>query len=207
MIGSCEICGEAFHYFASNRAGRFCSIACRDARRGDRAREAVAFRLSGMAWPEVARRLGYANGRSARMSAMWVATDEQRRAMSGRIGLPHAFTPEQRAISARRRAAARRLLVRARGSDIEQDYIERMLRQATRCPLCGVRLTTGTRGPTTKHVDHIVPLAVGGRHVASNVRVICAACNLGRPRDGRDLVGVQISLDAVGDVALRSRGV
>lgn len=38
------------------------------------------------------------------------------------------------------------------------------------------------------HTDHIHPLNMGGKHTASNVRIICATCNLRRPKDGRDVL-------------------
>jgi len=36
-------------------------------------------------------------------------------------------------------------------------------------------------------IDHIIPLAKGGKDELSNVRVLCSLCNASRPRDGRDL--------------------
>jgi 5-methylcytosine-specific restriction endonuclease McrA len=41
-----------------------------------------------------------------------------------------------------------------------------------KCYLCGELIPMGDR-----HVDHIVPLAKGGAHTASNLAVACAKCN------------------------------
>ena len=60
----------------------------------------------------------------------------------------------------------------------------------TYCPMPGCRKKmTDERGPRQKSLDHIIPLGVGGRHTRDNVRVICLACNLRRPKDGLDFVG------------------
>ena len=43
-------------------------------------------------------------------------------------------------------------------------------------------------GDASWHVDHIVPYAVGGRHVPSNLRILPREDNQRRPRDGRDIL-------------------
>jgi 5-methylcytosine-specific restriction endonuclease McrA len=45
--------------------------------------------------------------------------------------------------------------------------------KSVRCYLCGDMIPNGER-----HVDHIVPLSRGGGHVASNLAIACAECNL-----------------------------
>lgn len=62
-----------------------------------------------------------------------------------------------------------------------------MIKQTKHCPLCGERAKT-------KHLDHIIPINIGGTHTRGNVRVICAKCNLSRPHDGSDLNGHQPTL-------------
>ncbi|WP_176737962.1 HNH endonuclease [Micromonospora inyonensis] len=61
--------------------------------------------------------------------------------------------------------------------------------KARRCPLCAVRMTDQPYLPASKELDHIVPLGVGGTHTIGNVRIICRACNLKRPKDGGDYAG------------------
>ena len=77
--------------------------------------------------------------------------------------------------------------VKAGGTDLTVAEVVAMKARAVLCPLCSVEMTDEKRGPRSKHLDHIVPLAAGGRHVWTNVRVICATCNLRRPSDGSDL--------------------
>jgi hypothetical protein len=64
------------------------------------------------------------------------------------------------------------------------------------CPLCMCRMTDDCRTPTSKELDHIVPLNVGGTHTVANVRIICRLCNLRRPKDGSDYAG-SVTFDMV----------
>jgi 5-methylcytosine-specific restriction endonuclease McrA len=62
-------------------------------------------------------------------------------------------------------------------------------RDGHRCVGCG---RGGAEGATLE-IDHIVPVAAGGRSELSNLRVLCEACNRGRGapglrRDGNDAV-------------------
>lgn len=74
-----------------------------------------------------------------------------------------------------------------------------MRKRVRTCPLCGVRLTARPNLPNSKHLDHIIPVAAGGTHTHGNVRIICAACNLRRPKDGSDYSG-PVTLWAQGPV-------
>ncbi|MEV6737890.1 HNH endonuclease signature motif containing protein [Streptomyces sp. NPDC051104] len=86
-------------------------------------------------------------------------------------------------------------------TDITAEY-ERSLRKRTgRCLLCSVVLSDEQGLPTSKHLDHIIPIAIGGTHTIGNVRIICRTCNLSRPKDGSDLLGHQPTLWA-NDVTL-----
>lgn len=71
------------------------------------------------------------------------------------------------------------------GTDVTRAFVDGLLR-ARKCAACGCYMTTA-QGPRQKHVDHIVPLVVGGTHTVGNLRVICRTCNLTRPKDGRDV--------------------
>lgn len=62
-------------------------------------------------------------------------------------------------------------------------------RRTKRCPLCHVRLIDEPYLPASKELDHIVPRGIGGTHTHGNVRIICRACNLARPKDGSDYTG------------------
>lgn len=54
-----------------------------------------------------------------------------------------------------------------------------------RCYLCGEVIPLGKR-----HVDHVVPLARGGKHRPSNLAVACAACNLRKNAKLPEEVGI-----------------
>lgn len=94
-------------------------------------------------------------------------------------------------------------LERSAYSDITPAQEMEMRRKARKCPMpgCGVRLTDKPGLPNSKHLDHIAPLnpTVGGTHTHGNVRIICARCNLTRPKDGSDYTG-QLTLWAQGQV-------
>jgi len=66
-------------------------------------------------------------------------------------------------------------------------YARAASRNTVRCYLCGEVVLINDR-----HVDHIVPLSRGGRHVASNLAVACAACNLSKSAKLPEEVGVLV---------------
>lgn len=45
------------------------------------------------------------------------------------------------------------------------------------CPYCSRAMTSTPRRPTSKTLDHVIPLSRGGTHSADNVIVCCASCN------------------------------
>lgn len=62
---------------------------------------------------------------------------------------------------------------------------EILKRDNFKCQICGATQYDGVK----LHVDHIVPVSKGGKTVASNLRVLCDSCNLGK-RDRYDPNGV-----------------
>lgn len=98
--------------------------------------------------------------------------------------------PERRAIrSANSRTQGHRRRTATRTGDVTGEATALLLASRTFCPLCRRKMTDAPRQPTTKHLDHIVPINQGGTHTLGNVRVICATCNLKRPNDGSDYTG------------------
>lgn len=91
---------------------------------------------------------------------------------------------------------------RASVSDITADQEREMRRRTRKCRLCGIWMTSKLNRPNSKHLDHIVPINQGGTHTHGNVRIICADCNLRRPKDGSDFIG-QLTLWAQGEVPVR----
>ena len=73
----------------------------------------------------------------------------------------------------RARNADRRALKKSAGSRLPRETIPRLLEQqrgfCAGCS-CNIRLRF--------HVDHIMPLARGGRHDPSNLQLLCPPCNL-----------------------------
>jgi len=49
-------------------------------------------------------------------------------------------------------------------------------RDGSRCRCCGASVATGA----VLHVDHIIPVAKGGRTTESNLQTLCAVCNQGK---------------------------
>lgn len=60
-----------------------------------------------------------------------------------------------------------------------------MKRDGFRCVLCGRDASDGVK----LHVDHIVPIAKGGKTIKSNLRTLCEDCNIGK-KDKYDHFGV-----------------
>lgn len=50
------------------------------------------------------------------------------------------------------------------------------------CQICGTQIIE----VSLIEIDHIIPVAVGGKDCYDNVRVVCGHCNRRRPKDGRD---------------------
>ncbi|MGV9862641.1 HNH endonuclease [Rhodococcus koreensis] len=68
------------------------------------------------------------------------------------------------------RSQSRRLQI----SESERISIE--TRQNDRCGLCG-RFLDRSSSP---HLDHVLPLALGGRDELENIQLLCRSCNLGK---------------------------
>jgi 5-methylcytosine-specific restriction endonuclease McrA len=95
--------------------------------------------------------------------------------------------PEKR--KARERAKTHLRKAVGRYTDLTPEDERRLRDKAKRCPLCTVQLVAEPYLPASKELDHMVPLGVGGTHTHGNVRIICRACNLARPKDGSDYAG------------------
>lgn len=104
------------------------------------------------------------------------------------------------------RAKARRRnrshLKRSPVSDITAEQELAIRRRARKCPLCSVSLTSRPGLSNSKHLDHIIPVNIGGTHTHGNVRIICRTCNFKRPKDGSDYSG-PVTLWALGEVPVK----
>jgi len=81
-----------------------------------------------------------------------------------------------------------RYRVATKFTDVSSSYEMELRQSARRCAICDEMLTAD------RHVDHIVPVELGGTHTRDNLRVTCPKCNLSRPRDYSDIGEFQMNL-------------
>lgn len=69
----------------------------------------------------------------------------------------------------------RKARIRGAGGKHTVDDVEQILKlQNYRCAECG----TSVRKRENRHIDHIMPIALGGSNWPSNLQVLCPPCNL-----------------------------
>ena len=74
-------------------------------------------------------------------------------------------------------ARNRRALIRGNGGTHTEEDIERILQdQKCRCAECGISI----KDRATRHVDHIMPISLGGSNDPYNLQILCAFCNLSK---------------------------
>jgi 5-methylcytosine-specific restriction endonuclease McrA len=83
-----------------------------------------------------------------------------------------AANPDKHATHRERR---NELLRATADGTVTRQNLRRLLDAAVKCPYCGARLTD-----ETKSLDHVTPLARGGRHSLSNLTVCCLKCNVSK---------------------------
>lgn len=78
-------------------------------------------------------------------------------------------------VEARLLAKARRARLKgAKTEKVTKRDLEALLkRQMGLCAVCGV-------GLSAKHLDHIMPLALGGEHAVRNLQYLCPSCNMSK---------------------------
>lgn len=70
----------------------------------------------------------------------------------------------------------RRAKKRATGGSVSTDIVKRLMKsQRQRCACCMVALKE-----TSYHLDHIIPIARGGRNIDRNIQLLCVPCNLAK---------------------------
>lgn len=171
----CQTCGAVFYPKASvirKGLGRFCSQKCNKtgAPALNGSAGAQARRASRLAEMRAAGEINYRRGpdypgwkggkaahlaraRKSGRSAEWLRTWRHRH-------------PEKAREFARRRAG-RKIGRLPRGT------IKRIGEaQKWRCAICGCGIKNGY------HVDHILPFALGGKHIPANIQLLCKSCNL-----------------------------
>lgn len=76
--------------------------------------------------------------------------------------------------SARRRAAIGDARI------TKQEWRQIMLSTDWHCFYCGTRLTNDQKRPSSRSIDHIIPLTAGGLHGILNIVPCCYGCNLSK---------------------------
>jgi len=84
--------------------------------------------------------------------------------------------------------AKRRSRIKSFDTDITAEFLTNLWEETHTCEVCGKELID----KKDAHLDHIIPLNIGGEHMSYNVRYICAECNMKRPKDGSDLITDEI---------------
>jgi len=82
--------------------------------------------------------------------------------------------------SKRNAKATRKARLRGASQAESVDVLEIFRRDKWKCKCCGIKTPWTHRGtikPTAPELDHIMPLAEGGKHIKSNVQLLCRRCN------------------------------
>ena len=120
---------------------------------------------------------------SARRAAYYAANAEKIKASCAKYS---AANPEKsKAATAAWRAANpdavrvyshnRRARERAAGGKLSPDLAARLFKiQRGKCACCGVSIEDGN------HMDHVIPVALGGPNEDWNIQLLCAPCNLSK---------------------------
>lgn len=194
----CWQCGEAFHPKAKDRT-KFCSRECAYAYRkvhakppeivdwpkcvvcGKPCSRMSAKTCSGECRNELTRRQNRESNAAQKPITQHVCK-ECGRAFTPEYGNKHrAFCSVQCSVRHGRRISKGVREARKRGNGYEPVNPIRVFERAGwRCYLCGretPRALRGTCESNAPEVDHIVPIAKGGRHTYANTACACRACN------------------------------
>jgi len=99
-------------------------------------------------------------------------------------------------------AFVQRLVRDVRGPQLEEGelvYLEKQ--QNGRCALCGTLLIRTAK----PEVDHVIPLALGGKSVLSNYQLLCRECNAGKGKLLNWMMGAPFFIESGGYLPLRLR--
>ena len=77
---------------------------------------------------------------------------------------------------------------RTKQTDITTKFLIDLKQNTSHCEICGKKLKDNI------HLDHIIPLNIGGTHTRLNVRYVHAKCNLQRPKNGSDIIQFKLQL-------------
>lgn len=199
---TCPHCGSSFKRNNWSRSSTYCSKRC--------ARLAAAPHPNVSRDRRVYRRWAKAKtrGYATKIAALKRQAEKARHAQSGCVtcstpvgyngmGRKRLYCSEQcrpdpsltEAGRASRRAAKARRRAVERGIEAERfDPLEVLARDGWRCHLCGVstpKRLRGTYDDRAPELDHIVPLAAGGKHTRMNTACACRKCNITKGAEPR----------------------
>lgn len=169
---ACEECGALFRPRSATKT-KFCSQACNTRRlRAIWSEETQAKALAGM-------RKAEAEGRNPRLigedNPLWKGGREAYRARWQASGKAAATLRAYRKANPDK---VREFSVRRKGRKLDKlpygtlPAIRKA--QGNKCAICARSLKSGS------HLDHITPLAKGGKHEPRNIQFLCAPCNLAK---------------------------
>lgn len=172
----CETCGAEFRprpIQVKNGHGRFCSQKCNTAlRKAGLAPEVISRRLATMAEKRAAGQINYKSGPDnpawkGGYHAMMLRLQESGK-LAERLRDYRRRNPDKvREFTARR--AGRKL------GRLQYGTIPALRKlQRNKCAICKASIAS------QYHVDHIVPLALGGKHDRANIQLLCPPCNLAK---------------------------
>jgi hypothetical protein len=110
----------------------------------------------------------------------YVMTDKRKKYIS-QYYQSEKFKETNRNNSSKRRAGCKK-------TDITAKFLIELKSNTTYCEICGKKLKDNI------HLDHIIPINIGGLHIKSNVRYVHAKCNLQRPKNGSDIIQFKLLL-------------
>lgn len=67
-------------------------------------------------------------------------------------------------------------------SDITSEWLIGLRLEQLNCQQCGIILIDKPYLSNSRHLDHILPIKFGGKHLKSNVQFLCMKCNLAKNR-------------------------
>lgn len=180
---ACETCGKLFRPRSVTRT-KFCSMACNTV--------GITFILSDEVQAKrlAATRKAHEEGRIPHLKGAakpnWrggkAAFQERRKAIQQQRNATGDAAAALRAYRKANPDKVREFSIRRKGRKLDRLAYGTLpkirLAQRNRCAICRTSLRGGD------HIDHIVPLSKGGKHIAQNLQLLCPHCNL--TKSGRD---------------------
>lgn len=71
--------------------------------------------------------------------------------------------------------------MRRAAGNVANEIIEKLWKDTSVCQICQNDLDDD------RHLDHVIPICIGGRHEIGNLRYVHPKCNMKRPNDGSDI--------------------